>query len=302
MKRLLRVHLTILRSCAALFFLALALVECGPSAPVAKEPHGVISMAPNHTETIFALGQGSRVIGVSDYCDYPPEVADLPKLGGYLNPDYEKISLLRPTLLIVAGQHKELSDFARLRNIRLLNVHMDSFETIEAGILTIGAALGCDEEAETLRARVRRELDVVRAAVEGLPRPKVLVINNRVNHDLNSLFTVGRGSFMSELVDVAGGENIFGDTKRAYLEASKETIVLRAPEVILEYHAWQDLAEGELERYRDDWKELPMLPAVKSGRIYTEVDTYALRPGPRVALTARKMAKIFHPTVVFPDP
>ena len=110
------------------------------------------------------------------------------------------------------------------------------------------------------------------------------------------------GDEREALVDVAGGENIFNDTKRAYLEASKETVVLRAPEVILEYHAWQELAAGELERFRDDWKELPMLPAVENGRVYTEVDTYALRPGPRVALTARKMAKIFHPTVVFPDP
>lgn len=275
---------------------------CAPTPTAAPRPEGIISMAPHHTETLFALGQGHRVIGVSRYCDYPPQIANLPKLGDYLNPDYEKIALLRPALILTGGKHEKLSNFAAMKEIPVLSLHMDSLATIDEGIAAIGVALGCEAQAKQLRAHIKSQLDELRRAVKDLPRPKVLVINNRVNHDLNSLFTIGPESFLSELIDVAGGDNIFNDSSRTYFEASKETVVLRAPEVIIEFHAWEDLSETELEAYRDDWDRMPTLPAVKNGRIYTLTETYALRPGPRVALTASKMAQLFHPNATIPTP
>lgn len=280
-------------------FLALG---CGEPRDVPVEAKGIITMAPHFTEAVFALGQGHRMIGISAFCDYPPEAMSLPKLGGYLNPDYERLSLLRPELVIVAGRHEELSAFAAMRGLPLLNVHMDSFETIDSGIAAIGEALGCVDAADGLRRRIREELDVVRKAVSGEPRPKVLIINSRINHDLNTLLTTRGGSFVSELVEVAGGDNIFGDAGQTYFEASKESVVLLAPEVILEFHAGENLSDEEQAKFVADWNAMATLPAVRTGRVYLFLESYGLRPGPRVGLTARRIAALLYPDKDFDLP
>ncbi len=264
--------------------------------------HGIITMSPNITETVFALGQGDRVIAVSSYSDYPPEVKSLPVVGGYIDPNLEKITMLAPGLIILPGQHEKVADLAKQNGIPVLHAHMDNLATIQSGIERIGDALGCPDKAAALWNRIQGELDAVRNAVAGLPQPKVLLINTRSSHDLNNLFTVGNKSFLSEMLDVAGGENIFGDQATDYFEASKESVVLRAPDIIIEFHAGENLSKEELQRYRDDWNALPSLPAVEHDRIYMFEDSYALRPGPRIALIAVQMARWLHPDAETPTP
>ncbi len=264
--------------------------------------HGVISMSPNITETLFALGQGDRIIAVTAYCDYPPEVESLPDVGGYIDPNLEKITMLDPELLILPGKHEKVAALAKQNGFPVLHAHMDSLATIHDGITRIGEAMECPDEATALWNQIQSELDAIRAAVEGQPRPKVLLINTRSNHDLNNLFTVGSKSFLSEMLDVAGGDNLFGDEAVDYFEASKESVVVRAPDIIIECHAGEGLSEEELQRYRDDWNALPSLPAVESGRIYLFEESYALRPGPRIALIAAQFARWLHPNIEIPAP
>jgi iron complex transport system substrate-binding protein len=262
-----------------------------------QKHQGIITMGPHITETVFALGQGSRVIAVGAFDDYPLEVIDMEKAGGYLNPDLEKITTLSPELLIVAGQQPQLAEYARVNRIDVLSVSMDSLETIGQGIEQIGAALRCERKAERLKQSIEQDLDHVRAAVKDLPRPKVLILTGRQTHDLNSLNTAGGASFVSELVDIAGGENIYQDALQAYFEASKETVVMAAPEVILEFHCGEGLTQSQLDAYFRDWHALGTLPAVKCGRVYFITDSHGLRPGPRVAEIARKLAGLLHPEV-----
>lgn len=253
-------------------------------------------MAPHLTETVFALGQGDRVVGVGSFCDYPPEIESLPKVGGYIDPDLERITMLKPGLLIVPGRHEKVAEYARLQGVSVLHVHMDSLETIHAGIRQLGQAMGCPEAAAGLRARIQAELDEVRAAVAGRPRPKVLIITGRSQHTFDSLFTANAESFISEVVDAAGGDNVFHDAEEIYFEASKEAVVMEAPEVILEFHAGEKIDLEERLAYAKDWEQLPSLPAVREGRIYLIVESYALRPGPRVGEVARRIAEILHPS------
>lgn len=266
------------------------------------ERKGIITMAPHLTETVFALGQGKRVIAVGSFDDFPPEAASLPKVGGYIDPNLEKIAALSPELLILPGKDQKVTDFAALKAIPVLNVNMDSLATIDAGIVTIGTALGCANEADALRARIAGELAATRQAVQGLPRPKVLIITMRTEHNLNSLYTANRTSFISEVVDCAGGDNIFADAATNYLKASKETVVVREPEVIVELHAGEQLDEKEQAQYIADWQQLPMLPAVQQGRIYLVLESHAARPGPRVPEIARIVAKCLHPEATTPTP
>ena len=275
---------------------AVALGGCGnPVAPA--KPRGVITLAPHITETVFALGQGHRVVAVGSFDDYPPEIAALPKAGGYIDPDLEKISALNPELIIVQGRHPKITEYAKLKGVPLLSVPMDSLEGIDKGIGEIGRALGCEKEADELRARIRAELDEVRESVKGRPRPKVLIITMRHDHTLNTLYTAHGGSFVSELVGVAGGDNIYADAATTYPEASKETIVLKAPEVILEFHAGEKLDDAGRQRFVDDWRQLPSLPAVQNGRVYVITEPHAVRPGPRIGEIARLLAGLLHPGI-----
>ena len=255
----------------------------------------MITLAPHLTETVFALGQGSRVIAVGSYDDYPPEVAMLPKAGGYVDPDLEKITLLNAELLIVQGRHPKITEYARLKGAPLLSVDMDSLDGIDRGIGEIGRALGCEQEAEELRAHIRGDLDHVRTSVAGLRRPKVLIITMRHDHTLNTLYTAHGGSFVSEMVDVAGGDNVYADAPTTYPEASKETVVLKSPEVILEFHAGEIMNDRERQRFIEDWRQLPSLPAVQNGRVYVVTEPHAVRPGPRIGEIAGLLAGLLHP-------
>ncbi|MBI2434964.1 MAG: ABC transporter substrate-binding protein [Candidatus Hydrogenedentes bacterium] len=256
---------------------------------------GIISMAPNLTETVYALGLGERVIAVGDYDDWPPEVNQLPRVGGYLDPDFEKITMLSPGMILLPGKHQQVSEYAALNHLPVLNVDMDSLKSIDEGIATLGEALGAQEAASGLRHKLQEEIAAVREATQGLARPQVLIITSRQSRDLNQLYTTGGDSFVSEYVALAGGDNIYGDSTQRYLEASKETVVVKAPDVILEFHAGAHLSETDRAALVADWDALPSLPAVKEQRIYLLTESHALRPGPRVVEMAWKVARLLHP-------
>ncbi len=270
--------------------LLLAVAGCGGGGA----GKGVISLAPNVTETIFAVGKGSEVIGVSDYDDYPARVQRLPELGGYIDPDLEQIALLRPALIFVPGRHEKVTAFGEQHGITIENIHMDSLATIDAGIETVGRTLGAVPEATALRAQIVSELEAIRTAVEPFERPKVLIVLGRERGSLRNLQTVGGTSFISELVEIAGGDNIYGDEDKPYIEASKETILVEAPDVIIEIHAGRSYTKKQTEALFSDWLALDAVPAWKSGRIYLFTDSHMLRPGPRVPDVARQIAKKLH--------
>lgn len=262
---------------------------------------GIVIIGPHITETVFALGQGHRVSAVDSFSDYPPEVQALPRIGGYIDPNLERLSLIGPDLLIVAGLYPKVMEFATPRKLPTLVVDMDSLSSIDDGIKTIGAALHCESEAERLRQSLRAQLDGVRKAVEGKLRPKVLIITGRSAHDLHSLQTAGGASFLSEIVTCAGGDNVYGDTAEPYFEASKETVVARAPDVVLEFHAGEDLNEKERAAFIADWRAMPTVPAVSAGRVYLVMESHAMRPGPRIGEIARHIATLLHPEVEWPE-
>lgn len=277
-------------------------VGCDSSGVAGKNQHrGIITFGPNITETVYALGQGDRIIGVTNFCDFPPEVQTKKRVGGYLDPDLETITALSPELIILPGKMEKLAQLAEQNHFKILNAHMDDMESIHNSVRAIGAALDCSDNAETLLRKIDADLAAVRDVVKDKPRLKVLLINTRQSHDLNNIFTVGKRSFMSELTTIAGGGNIFNDTEKPYFEASKESVVARAPDVIIEFHAGENISPEEQARYVADWNELSTVPAVKNKRVYLFLESYGLRPGPRVGLIAAQLAKMLHPDVPLPE-
>jgi iron complex transport system substrate-binding protein len=280
---------------AASGFLALVLCLAGCSGSAAPAGGGVISLAPHLTEVVFALGQGDRLVGRGAYDDYPPEVVNIENIGGYLDPNLERIALLKPALLLLPGAHKQVADFAALNQIPAVAWNMDSFASIAEGITKIGDALGCPTEASALNARMAQQRDALAAKLAGVKRVKVLIITQRDTHDVSTLYTAGGTSFVSEMVALAGGDNLYAATEQPYLEASKETVVAGAPDVVLEFHPGQHMTDKQQQRFIDDWQALRELPAVSNYRVYLIDESHALRPGPRIMEIAERIARRLHP-------
>lgn len=258
-------------------------------------PRRIIPMAPNIVETVFALGAGDRVVGVSDYTAFPPESKAKPAVGALFNPDLERITALTPDLVIIQDHHARVEELCRTRGIGLLSVNMARVGSILAGVEVLGRRLGTEARAQEIIAGIRRDLDAVRARVAGKPRLKVLICVDRTPGTLKNLFTVGRDSFLAEMVDIAGGESIFNDVARDYFEPSAEEIVMRRPDVVIEMRPGQFADAESQQKLIADWNALSTLPAVREKRVYILTDDFIVVPGPRVGLIAARLAAVVHP-------
>lgn len=276
-------------SCLLVFCIAAELCVCGAKAP-RPEYRRIISIGPNVTETICALHAHGRLVGVSDFCRVPT-TATLRRVGGPATPKFETISALRPDLIVMQFATPKMRSFAAERGIALAEVHMDSIATIERDIGRLGVLLGCEDAATSLTASMRRDLAGLQKQVEAIPaarRPLVFLSVDRQAGSLAGILTASDKSFLGEALKLAGGRNAFGDMKAAYPEISRESLVARCPEVILELcgHAPAATERGQLLK---DWESMGSLPAVARHRIRVLGGEDLLVPGPRLAQTVRDL-------------
>jgi iron complex transport system substrate-binding protein len=267
----------------------------GAASAAPAGPQRILCMVPSATEAVFALGGGDRVIGVSDFCRFPPEASQKVRLGGAFNPNYERLLALTPDLLITQGVSEKLTAFCRQKNITLLQVQNNNIATIYLDILRIGQALGCSDRAVRLCAEMVEALDAVRARVRDLPCQGVFFCIGRTPGSLSGLSTIGPNSFISQPITVAGGRNIFPDVKEDYPLISKESLLQRQPDVIIEVYLGPELSAERREQLLADWQVLPNLPAVRTGRIYFPQQEFLIVPGPRLAQAADLLARLIHP-------
>ncbi len=268
----------------------------GPAAPQASgPPKRVITIGPNVTETVFALGAGERVVAVTDFCTYPPEARRRPRIGSLFHPNLERIIALEPDLIVMQSPMEKVTELCEKRGIRHVALRMNTLEAIRTGIVTAGGMLGCEGRAAQLVAEIDAELDQVRSTLAGRPRVKLFLCTGRAPGALSGLGTAGPGSFLAELVEIAGGENIFADAITAYPQVSKEALVRRAPAVIVELRPGAGLDEDALAELVAEWSALPPVPAVREGRVHVLTVEFLLIPGPRIAETVRRLAGILYP-------
>jgi iron complex transport system substrate-binding protein len=283
--------------------MAFGLERCGGSPEGTDRPQHtkdaaarrVVSMAPSIVESLFAIGAGDRVAGVGDWCSFPREAAELPRVGGEMDPDFERLLALKPDLVIVQGKAEKLRAFCDRHGIPMLHVDMNSERTIYAGLRTIGRAVSEEEAADRLAATIRSELAQVARRVAGRPRPRVFLCMGHRPGSLRGLASAAGDTFLSELLSIAGGQNIFADLEQDYPPINKERLVERRPEVIVELHPGEALSAEARETLRGDWQKLASLPAVREGRIHLLTENYLMIPGPRVAQAAACIAEAVHP-------
>lgn len=288
-------------SLAAVLAAIVAAVANGAHPASSREPSQVsaatrvVSLVPAVTEMIYAMGAGERVVGVSSYDRFPPEVASKPRVGALVDPDFERILSLRPDLVIVYVSQTDL--IARLGRAQLpvFSYRHTGLPDVTATIRQVGRRVGHASQADDLAARIERDLDAVRRSVAGRPRPRTALIFAREEGSLRGIYASGGIGFMHDLLETAGGTDVFTDIKRESLQATTEILLARAPDVILEVRPAANWTAEKLAAERAVWRTLSSLPAVRSGRVYLVADDRLSIPGPRLAEAAKMIAQVLHP-------
>ncbi|MEW6399664.1 MAG: cobalamin-binding protein [Bacillota bacterium] len=264
----------------------------GRQVTVPAQPQRIISLAPSCTETVFALGLGSKVVGVDKFSNYPPEAQALEKVGGFSDPSVEKIAALKPELILGTSMHKKVLPQLEALGIPVVLLDPKDVDGVLADIQTVGRLTGATEAAGKLasdvRNRITRVKDKIDASVPGDQRPWVY-------YEVYSepIMTVGPHTLIHQLIELAGGRNIAYDAQTDYPEFSSEAIIQRNPAVIIfpSFHGSASLTVDKL-KARPGWAAIA---AVKNGRVHAIDADIISRPGPRIADAVEELARIIHP-------
>ena len=265
------------------------------SAAQSHNPRRIISLVPAVTEMLFAIGAGDRVIAVSSFDHYPPAVEGRQRVGGLLDPDVERIITLRPDLAIVAKAQEDLIAKLNQAGIPAYVYSIGGVDQVMRTLREVGRATGLESSANAEAARLQAELEAIRNRVAGEPRPRTLLIFGREPGALRAIDASGGVGFLHDLMEIAGGNDVFGNEKRESLRVSTEGIIAAAPDVILELHYGASLATTQLAAERAVWNILPAVPAVRTGRVYLFGGDEFVIPGMRMVSAAEAFAEAIHP-------
>ena len=261
-------------------------------------PLRIVAMAPSLTETLLALDLEDRVVGVTRYC---PKVDGALNVGGYFDPSYETILSLDPDLVIVMQSHDELH--RRLRDLGLDTLRVDQHDVqgILSTVETIAKRCGVEKRGRDLVVGLRHALDEVANAVEGLDRPRVLVVVGREpgGGRVGTLWAAADDTFYDDVIDLAGGVNAISNSVIRYPELSREGLIAVDPDVILDVVADGGARGVNLDGAAADWLEFEDLRAVRDHRVHVLMQDFVVIPGPRIVDTVRAFAERLHPELLW---
>lgn len=261
--------------------------EAGRRVRVPVRPQRIVTLAPNLTEIVYAVGAGNRLVGNTTYCDYPPEAKQVEKIGDTMQPNIERIVALRPQLVLVSTA-SQLEAFTRQLNEQGIAVYVTdprSLEDVFRSIRTLGELLNESERAEQLANDLSARASAVEAAVK-TSKPV------RVFYQVSAapLYTIGREAFLTDLIRRAGGFSVTADVPGAFPRYSDEAALATQPEAII-LSVDSSMDEGNAKPAAS----LAKTPAVTSGRVYGINGDLLSRPGPRLVDGLEQMARALHP-------
>ena len=278
----------------AKFATTILVVACVAASGAAQQRR-IVSLVPALTEMLFAIGAGPQVVGVGSFDNYPADVQKLPRVGALLDPDTERILSLRPTLVLTYGSQTDLHMQLERAGIKPYVYRHGGIDTIFQSLRDVGDATGQRTQADALVRDLQTRLDAVRARVKGRPRPRVLLVIGRQPKTLRGIYASGGVGFLHEILDVAGGQNVFADAARESVQPSHETVLARAPDIIVELQAEGMFKSDDLAAEKAVWSSLASIPAVRNRQIHELVGQYFVVPGPRIAQAAEILARTLHP-------
>ena len=265
--------------------------DLGRDVTIPEKPTRIISLYPSFTETLFALGLGEKVVGVTTFCDYPPEALHKEKVGGVTTVDLEKVVALNPDLVLVGArlQREVVAKLEKL-GVTVVALYPENFEEILENIRLIGKVTGQEQEARRLTADMEKRGKFITDRTKELAdseRPRVFYLTW-----YDPLMTMGPGTFVNEWIKLAGGENIAADAKQKVPVYSLETVIARNPQVIiLSGGSMTSITVDELKAL----KRWQVIDAVKNGRVYSIDCALVGGPNPRIVDGLEILAKYLHP-------
>lgn len=263
-----------------------------PGTAIADPPSRAISQVPSVTEILFALGQGNRLVGVSEYCRFPPEAQDKPKIGGLHDASLEKILTLRPDWAALFAGQTTLAQSLESRGCRIFSTNAETIDEVYETIRMIGGDFEIPAEAEELCQSIQNQIQDLRDKLAGLPRKRVLYIVGREPGSLKQMYGVGSGTFMEEMLNLAGGDSVINPGLGKYPVISRENLILANPEIILDGGA--DKASKESGTIPGEWRILESVEAVRNQKIVAIDDPHLTIPGPSIPEQIRKLALFIH--------
>ncbi|MDZ7333218.1 MAG: ABC transporter substrate-binding protein [candidate division KSB1 bacterium] len=259
----------------------------------------IVSLSPNITETLFALGMGDKLVGVTRFCNYPPEAKSLPKVGGYLDLNYEAIIRLRPDLVLLTDDFQQSKVFFSQLGIKYISVNNKTVSDIRSSIAYLGKILGTNSRAEEILKEIDTKISTIQHRTEALYRPNVMIVIERTmgTGAIEDVYIAGKNTFFDELIEMAGGKNAYQDGKITYPMVSAEGISHLNPAIIIDLIPQLKQTGLDSLKVVSDWSSLPDVEAVSKRQIYIISDDYAVIPGPRFYLFLELLARIIHPEI-----
>lgn len=264
----------------------------GTPGPAVPAPARLVSLVPAITETLFALGLGERVVGVSTYCDFPPEARTLPKVGTFSEPVAEAIVALHPDLVLTSpspGNESAVRAIERA-GVRVAVVQSEGgLAESRSAMLAVAEAVGAKPEGERLLASIDARIEAVRSAALSLDKPRVAVVVGR-----EPLVLAGPASYLGELVVLAGGVNVADAVGGRWPRVGLEYLVQSSPQVLVDLSVSMGEKDSESALFLA-WSSIAKVPAIASGRVVGDERSVMLRPGPRLGEAALALATALHP-------
>jgi iron complex transport system substrate-binding protein len=263
---------------------------------IAAPPQRIVSVSPNLTEILYGLGAFDRVVGVTDYCTYPPEAKSRERVGGWSTPNLERIVRLHPDLVVLTQAQAPILNY----NLKQLGIHSfvtpsQSVSDVFSAINEVGAAVGKQREAQALATSTSMTLERVRRRTTSRARPTVIVAVDRSPGSLRDLYVATQGSYLADLVEIAGGHVVAPPTPSGYSQISKEKLIVLNADIILELKP--SARARDAQNARADWQQLPTLKAVRNAKVYELTEDFIPHNSQLIARTVVLLAHILHPEI-----
>jgi len=261
----------------------------------------IVSLAPSITETLYALGLGDRVVGVTRYCKYPPDAKNKTQVGGYYDMNLEAIMALKPDLVIMLEEQKQASPEIDQVSLETLVVSHKTIAGIIDSFRTIGRVCGEGAKGRRMARDLENRLEQIRRQTQGLSRPRVLFALDRTfgcGH-LADVYIAGVDGYFDKIIELAGGQNVYTDVGVRSPVVSPEGILRLNPDVIIDLVPPGTRQSLDRKTMLADWDDLPQVAAVKNHRVFVFDEDYACVPGPRFVQLVEDLAKVLHPEVAW---
>ena len=243
---------------------------------------------------IYALGAEDQLVGVTSYCDFPPQAQSKTIIGDFASPNIETVLNLRPDLVVLLSDRDDVLSRLSPFQIPTLVLKQESLEDVFRSLKTLGGAIGRGEQAQELARGLADRLQLIRDSAATKKRPTVLFVVSRDVGALTGLYSVGKGSYIDELIEIAGGRNVLGPLSAAYPKVSVEEILLRNPDIIIDMSHGGATSVDQANRVEEIWSALDTLSAVRAHRVYVLESDVFIVPGPRVLEAATLLDQVFH--------